>query len=47
MTHQEFCQKGGRSKSKKKMDAMLKNLESARSKLAQKRKSNRAKKLAD
>lgn len=39
MTHQEFSRKGGKSKSKKKMKAMLENLKKARKKLELKRKS--------
>lgn len=38
MNHQEFSKKGGKSRSKAKMDAMLKNLTKARKKLASKKK---------
>lgn len=47
MNHQEFSRKGGKSKSKKKMDAMLENLKQARIKLALKRKLKRVKDLED
>ena len=47
MTHQEFSRKGGKSKSKKKMDAMLENLKQARIKLALKRKLKKVKDLED
>jgi hypothetical protein len=43
MTHQEFSKKGGKSKSKAKMDAMRENLAKGREKIALRRKSKKVK----
>jgi hypothetical protein len=43
MNHQEFSKKGGKSRSKAKMDAMRKNLAKGREKIALRRKSNMVK----